>query len=60
MLAALFAVHQSTISDAVRITRSLLTARGITIEAAPVRLRTTAAFCHYAEAAGIDLPPPPN
>jgi len=56
VLAALFGVHQSTISDAVRITRSLLTARGTTIEPAPARLRTIASFCHYAKAAGIDLP----
>jgi DDE family transposase len=55
VLAALFGVHQSTISDAVRITRSLLTARGITIEPAPVRLRTLASFCHHAKATGIDL-----
>ena len=56
VLAAIFGVHQSTINHAVRITRGLLAVRGITIEPAPARLRTIAGFCHYAEAAGIDLP----
>ena len=56
VLAAVFGVHQSTISHAVTTTRGLLTAHGITIEPAPARLRTIAAICHYAEAAGIDLP----
>jgi transposase len=56
VLAAIFGVHQSTISDAVRITRGLLAARGVAIEPAPARLRTTAGFRHYAKAAGIDLP----
>jgi hypothetical protein len=56
VLAAIFGVHQSTISHAVTITRSLLAAHCITIEPAPARLRTIAGFCHYAKAAGIDLP----
>ena len=56
VLASIFCVDQSTISDAVRITRGLLAARGITIEPAPARLRTITDFCHYAKAAGIDLP----
>jgi len=56
VLAAIFGVHQSTVSDAVRITRGLLAARGTTIEPAPARLRTISDFCHYAKAAGIDLP----
>ncbi len=56
VLAAIFGVHQSTISHAVKITRGLLAARGITIEPAPARLRTIAGFCRYAKAAGIDLP----
>src|SRR6266568_3942051 len=56
VVAAIFGVHQSTISHAVKITRGLLASRGITIEPAPARLRTIAGFCHYAKAAGIDLP----
>src|SRR6266496_4033724 len=55
VVAAIFGVHQSTISHAVKITRGLLASRGITIEPAPARLRTIAGFCHYAKAAGIDL-----
>ena len=56
VLAAIFGVDQSTISDAIRITRGLLAAHGITIEPAPARLRTIADFCHYAKTAGIDIP----
>jgi hypothetical protein len=56
VLAAIFGVHQSTISHAVKITRGLLISRGITIEPAPARLRTIAGFQHYARNAGIDLP----
>ena len=56
VLAAIFGVHQSTISHAVTITRWLLTSRGITIEPAPARLRTIADFRHYARNAGVDLP----
>ena len=55
-IAALLGVDQATISDAVRLTSDLLTARGIITEPAPARLRTLADFCHYAQAAGIDLP----
>jgi hypothetical protein len=56
VLAAIFGVHQSTISHAVQITRGLLASRGITIEPAPARLRTIAGFRDYARNAGIDLP----
>jgi hypothetical protein len=56
VLAAIFGVHQSTISHAVKTTRGLLASRGITIEPAPARLRTMAGFQHYARNAGIDLP----
>jgi Rhodopirellula transposase DDE domain len=55
-IAALLAVDPTTISDAVRLTRDLLAARGIIIQPAPARLRTLADFYHYAHAAGIDLP----
>ncbi len=55
-IAALLGVDQATISDAVRLTSDLLTARGIITEPAPARLRTLADFRHYAQAAGIDLP----
>ena len=55
-IAALLGVDQATISNAVRLTSDLLTARGIITEPAPARLRTLADFCHYAQAAGIDFP----
>src|SRR5712691_2423659 len=55
-IAALLGVDQATISDAVRLTSDLLTARGIITEPAPARLRTLADFRHHAQAAGIDLP----
>src|SRR6266849_7642980 len=56
VIAAAFGVHQTTISHAVQITRSLLAARGTAIQPAPARLRTLQDLCRYAEAAGIDLP----
>ncbi len=55
VIAAAFGVHQTTISHAVQITRSLLAARGTAIQPAPARLRTLQDLCRYAEAAGIDL-----
>jgi hypothetical protein len=55
-IAALLGVHRSTISDAVAFTRDALAADGTAIQPGPVKLRTLADLCHYAQAAGIDLP----
>jgi transposase len=56
-IAPLLGAHYTTIGHAVTIGRDLLTRHGTTIRPA-ARLRTLAAFCDYAAAAGITIPAP--
>jgi hypothetical protein len=55
-LAALYGVHRSTVTRAVREVRPLLAARGFAVHGEPgVRLRTLADVFAYAQARGVEL-----
>jgi Rhodopirellula transposase DDE domain len=55
-IAALLGLDPTVICDAVRLTTTLLTARGTTIDPGPASIRTLASLRRYAQTAGIDLP----
>ena len=55
-IAAQLGLDHTVVCDAVRLTRTLLAARGTTIDPAPARIRALADLRRYAHAAGTDLP----
>src|SRR6266487_4307109 len=60
VLAYLASVHPAPLSPAIKTTRGLLTAHGITIAPGPATLRTLRDLGRYAAAVGITIPRPPQ